>query len=84
MGEIFYALKMLGITALVVMGLQVKVSHVTIEQHVYKWIKTTTRTLKLDEVAAGAALGIQKGAEQASELVSSTFKKEENIQPARR
>ncbi len=59
MNELFFVLKCLVFTAVVVIFMQLKVGGTTIEGRTYRWLQRSGVSVYLQSVAAGGALAIK-------------------------
>jgi hypothetical protein len=69
MSDIFFAVKMVGITVLLVFLMQIRVGPATVEQHSLSYIRTSNVVETLNGVAQGAIKAMVQG----SRWVSSAF-----------
>jgi hypothetical protein len=73
MGEVAFVLKSLVAAVLLVAVMQVKVSGNTIERHTESWLQTSSVSLYVQKIAAGAVLLAQNSTKSVSNLISKTF-----------
>jgi hypothetical protein len=69
MGDIYFALKMLGLTVVLVFLMQIKIGSATVEQHSLGFIRSSSAVETLNGVAQGAIKAIVQG----SRWVSTAF-----------
>ena len=60
MGEIFFSLKMGFLTFVIVMLMQIQIGTQTVEQHSLNWIRTSSITGQLQEVADGGIMALRQ------------------------
>ncbi len=58
MGDLFFALRMIIITVVVLFLLQIKVGPLTLEERSMNWVRTSTITSELQTVAHGLSLAL--------------------------
>lgn len=58
MAEFKYSLKILALTVVIVLAMQVRVSNLTVESYAETWIRTSTLPKYLQKVADGATLAV--------------------------
>lgn len=73
MAEVKFALKCLGISILIILGLQLKVSGERLETKIENLVMSTQVVEPLQEVADGAALGIRRGSDAIQKFLSEQF-----------
>jgi hypothetical protein len=83
-GEILTVIKTLIITAVIVFAMQVNVSGRSLEFRFLHWIRSSSITQQLNQVAHGAVLGAQRGTEKISQFFSKTVGNNEQTQNASR
>jgi hypothetical protein len=69
MGDIFFVLKSLALTLIVVLLLQLRVGGKTLESHSMNWIHESSAVEILQSVAEGGARLIREGFSNVSELI---------------
>lgn len=72
MSEFKFVLKCMVFTMLLVMLMQVKVGRYSIENHTYRWLRTSKASEYVQSVAAGGAMAIRNLAFSVKTGVSST------------
>lgn len=73
MAEVKFALKCLGISILIILGLQLKVNGERLENKVEDLVTSAKVVEPLQEVADGAALGIRRGSDSIRKFISEQF-----------
>lgn len=73
MPEVMFVVKSLVVTIILVLCLQVKLGAATAEDHMQDWIRTSTVTKHLKDVAQGATLAITNAAKMVSTFASDNF-----------
>lgn len=73
MSELSFVLKSLLLSFILVICMQAKISNITIENHAYMWLETSSVPLYIQEVAQGGAVVIRKATSSAVDFVSGVF-----------
>lgn len=73
MAEVKFALKCLGISILIILGLQLRVSGERLENKVESLVKSTKIVEPLQQVADGATLGIRRSSDYIRKFLSEQF-----------
>jgi hypothetical protein len=61
MSDLFFVIRTLAFTIFIVFVLQIRVGHVTLEQHSVQWIQSSSIAGNLRSVAEGAVLAGEEG-----------------------
>lgn len=82
MAEVRFALKCLGISILIILGLQLRVGGERLENKLESLVKSTQIVEPLQQVADGATLGIRRGSDFIQKFLSEQFAGRSNIERA--
>jgi hypothetical protein len=72
MSELFFVLKCLVFTAVLVVFMQIKVGGQSMESHAYHWLQKSNVSMYVQSVAAGGAMAIRNLGSSAKSAASTT------------
>ena len=73
MPEVMFVLKSLAIAVVLMICLQVKMGSTSLENHMTRWIQTSSIPQYLRGVSSGAVLAVRNAAKTTTDFVGSTF-----------
>lgn len=83
MDEVKFILKTLVLTVVVLLLMQIKIGHMTIETQVLYWIETSPLTSQLQKVSGGAVLAIRTATQEITNFVAKEFAPSETTRASR-
>jgi len=84
MPEVMFVLKSLVVTVVIMIGLQIKVGNVSLEDSIHHWVQTSNISNYVHGASSGAVLAIRNAAQATKDFVGETFGHESGTQKAGR